>query len=326
MRKLHTVPQRVGKILLTTLFTIAFSTAFAQEEKEEVQAITIHSRPLQRVGNTFESIWLIDNQTVIVPLRKTFEFDIQHRFGTMGNGYNDFLGLYAPSNIRIGFGYTPINNLMIGFAFTKERLLWDFNIKYAILKEHGARNFPVSVTYYGNVAVDTREKEKFTVYTNASDRFSYFHQLMVARKLTRDFSVQGSINLSHMNWVDGYVNPEGDIKGKMKNDHFSTTLMGRYKISDAFAFMANYDQPITKHPVNNPKPNLSLGVELATPLHAFQVFVGNYQWLVPQYNNFYNPNNYQDTWDGFLIGFNITRLLDAQEENLGDMMFKRKRK
>lgn len=292
-----------------------------EEKKEEVQTIAIRSRGIQRVGNTFESIWLIDNQTVQVPLKKTFEFDIQHRFGTIENGYDDFWGLYAPSNIRLGFGYTPIDNLMVSVGFSKFNLLWDFNIKYAIFKEQGERPFPVSITYFGNMAVDTRDGENFV---NNTDRFSFFNQIMVAKKLTRDFSVQGSLNYSHMNAVEGYVNEEGEVEGKMKNDHISFSLVGRYKISDAFAFIADYDQPLTEHPMNNPNPNISFGVELATPLHAFQVFIGNYQWIVPQYNNFYNQNDYTD--GAFLIGFNITRLLDVQEEDLGEMMFKRKKK
>mgnify|MGYP002777251166 CR=1 FL=1 len=310
------------------LMFFIISVALAQEEKkdeqnkeEEVLTLSIKSRPLQRVGNTFESIWLIDNQTTLVPLKGTFEFDIIHRFGTVLNGYEDFFGIYAPSNIRIGFGYTPINNLMLGIGLTKFNMLWDFNWKYSILKEKGTNPFPVSVTYFGNVAVDTRSSENFV---NNTDRLSYFHQLMVARKVSRDFSAQASINFSHMNAVEGYVNSEGEVDGKMKNDHLSFSVLGRYKISDAFAFIANYDQPITQHPTNNPNPNISVGVELATPLHAFQVFMGNYQWIVPQYSNFYNQNNYQD--GAFLIGFNITRLLDTQEEDLGDMMFKRKQK
>ncbi|HRJ29818.1 MAG TPA: DUF5777 family beta-barrel protein [Cyclobacteriaceae bacterium] len=310
-----------GTFLIAAFLILFVPSATAQEPEDEVQTISIHSRPLQRVGNTFESVWIIDNQTTLVPLRKTFEFDILHRFGSVKNGYNDFFGLYAPSNIRIGFSYTPIDNLMLGLGFTKERLLWDFNLKYALLKEKGKKPFPVSVTYFGNVGVDTRTKDNFV---NKTDRLSYFNQLMVAKKLTRDFSAQASINLSHMNAVEGYINSEGQIDGKMKNDHLSFSVLGRYKVSDAFAFIGNYDQPITKHPTNNPDPNISFGIELATPLHAFQVFLGNYQLIVPQYSNFYNKNNYRD--GTFLIGFNITRLLDMQEESLGEMMFKRKQK
>lgn len=307
-------------LFLLIVFFSSFSiVALAQENEDDVQTISIKSRGLQRVGNTFESIWLIDNQTVQVPMRKTFEFDIHHRFGTINNGYKDFIGIFAPSNIRIGFGYTPVNNLMVGFGFSKERLLWDFYGKYALLKEKNG--FPVSLTLLTSMAVDTRPKDNFV---NTSDRLSYFHQVLIAKKLTRDFSVQAGISLSHFNIVEGYVNEEGTQEGVLKNDHLAFSLLGRYKISDAFAFIANYDQPITKHLNNNPNPNLSFGVELATPLHAFQIFLGNYKWIVPQYNNVLNQNNYAD--GHFLIGFNITRLLDVQEEDLGDMMFKRKNK
>lgn len=31
-----------------------------------------------------------------------------HRFGSVKNGYKDFFGLFAPSNIRLGFSYVPI--------------------------------------------------------------------------------------------------------------------------------------------------------------------------------------------------------------------------
>ena len=69
--------------------------------------------------NTFNSIWIIDNQTVMVPIKKTFEMDIMHRFGVLKNGYDDFWGFFAPSNIRLGFEYVPINNLMAGISITR---------------------------------------------------------------------------------------------------------------------------------------------------------------------------------------------------------------
>jgi hypothetical protein len=322
MEKIIALIKRLGTGILTFLLAVAFLPSTAQEGVEDsVQVIPIKSRGLQRVGNTFESIWLIDNQTVNVPLRHVFEFDILHRFGTVQTGYRDLFGLYAPSNIRLGFGYTPIKNLMVGLGFTKDRLLWDFNAKYALLKQTRENGKPLSVTYLGNVAVDTREKENFRYNAH---RLSYFHQLMVARKVSRDFSVQASLNLSHFNNVEAYVDSAGKIQNKMKNDHFSFSVLGRLKLSDAFGFIANYDQPLTRHPAGNPNPNISAGVEIATPLHAFQVFFTNYRWMVPQYNNFYNNNNYRD--GAFLIGFNITRLFDLKEENLKEMMFKRKKK
>jgi hypothetical protein len=319
MKKLINKIMKGLTCLLTLSFAFAITPAVAQHE-DSVQTIAIKSRGIQRVGNTFESIWMIDNQTVQVPMKNVLEFDILHRFGTVQNGLKDLMGLYAPSNIRIGMGYTPVNNLMVGFGFTKDRQLIDVSMKYALLKQ-GKYNSPVSVTYYGDAAMDTREKENFV---NDVDRYSFFNQIMMARKFTRDFSAQVSLNHSHFNNVEGYVNSKGEIARMMKNDHFSFSLLGRYKVSDAFAFIGNYDQPLTQHITNNPNPNLSLGVEIATPLHTFQVFLGNYRWMVPQYNNMLNKNNPAD--GAFLIGFNVTRLLDMQEESLKDMMFKRKNK
>ena len=65
-------------------------------------------RPPRPVDDMFESIWLGDNQTALVPFKGTLEMDMLHRFGTVKNGYDDFWGLYASSNIRIGFNYVAI--------------------------------------------------------------------------------------------------------------------------------------------------------------------------------------------------------------------------
>jgi len=67
-----------------------------------------------------------------------------------------------------------------------------------------------------------------------------------------------------------------------------------------------FEVVMTKHPTNNPYPNLALGLELATSAHSFQFFAGNYNYITPSRNNYYNQNDYSK--GEFLIGFNITRL------------------
>lgn len=285
-----------------------------EEEEEIVQ-------PVKRkpVKNTFESIWLIDNQTVMVPAKNTFEMDIMHRFGTMKNGYDDFFGFFAPSNIKLGFNYTPLDNLMIGASITKENMIWEGSAKYAIIKQTKDL-YPVSVTYFGNLGVKTRDEE----YIHFSDRISYFNQLMIARKFNDKLSLQIAPSVSHINVVNGLYNYENvkgstgadstvsSIIGEMKHNHFAVALSGRYKIKEAMAIILNYDQPITDHPTRNPDPNFAIGIEVATSAHAFQFFIGNYYFISPQMNNMFNQNNpavdLKDKYKQFLIGFNITRL------------------
>jgi len=277
------------------------------------------------VKNTFAGQWIIDNQTVMVPVKGTLELDFSHRFGVMGKGYQDLWGIFSPTyNIRIGASYTPIKNLSVGIGLTKTNLLWDGSAKYAIFKQT-PHQFPVSLTFYGNAAVNT--KTDATLYDgseiqHSSDRWSFFSSLIVARKISEKLSVQVTGSLSHQNAVGGYytkIDSTGsDIYQSMYNNHFAIAVSARYRITNVTSLIADYDQPLTSHPSYNPSPNLALGIEFNTSGHSFQMFVTNYSWLNPQSNNLYNTNapfNYTDKATGtsvkggqWLIGFNMSKL------------------
>ncbi|MGZ5303576.1 MAG: DUF5777 family beta-barrel protein, partial [Bacteroidia bacterium] len=126
----------------------------------------------------FEGNYLINSQTVAMPMAKTAEFLIQHRFGKLNSGQFDMFGLYAPSNIRIGLAYTFTDWLQVGIGSTKFNKLQDLNWKVGLLKQTRSSSIPVSVTYFGDVGIDVRS-DIFPKFTN---RLSYFHQLMVARR------------------------------------------------------------------------------------------------------------------------------------------------
>jgi len=316
---------KAGSLVLGAIFLGL--TASAQDAKEPV------AKP-KPVKNTFQSVWIADNQTVMVPIKKTFEMDIQHRFGTWKNGYSDFWGFFAPSNIRLGFSYVPINKLNVGLGFTKSTAavipygtistvagpLWDGSLKYSIITQTKGK-YPVSVSYYVNAAFNTKKDPNNEIYRYTSDRLSYFHQILIARKITNKLSVQVAPSLSHHNVVNGYFVKENDstlrVNKTMNHEHFAIAFSARYKLTTVTSIMVNYDQPITKHATSNPDPNISVGIEMNTSSHSFQVFFSNYYFLNPSVNNLYNSNSpfkYTDV-DGnkhaggkFLIGFNITRL------------------
>jgi hypothetical protein len=148
------------------------------------------------VKNTFESIWILDNQTVMVPIKKTFELDFMHRFGTWDNGYQDFYGLFVSANVRFGFNFVPIDKLLVGVSFTEYNLTWEGYAKYALLKQTPGK-WPVSVTYYGDAAYATKEGS----YPHNSDKWMFFNQLMIARKFSDRFSIQVAPSLTHKNTV-----------------------------------------------------------------------------------------------------------------------------
>ena len=329
-----------GRAYITAFIVCMFmlnSAGFAQDDSTAVADEPTLPAKVKPVKNTFQSVWIIDNQTVMVPIKGTMEMDIMHRFGTINKGYQDFWGFFAPSNIRLGISYAPINKLFVGIGITKGNMLLDGNAKYSIITQTKGK-YPVSVSYYTNVAYDTRKDADKSLFKYRSQRLSYFNQLIIARKITEKLSVQAAPSVSHQNSVNGFytkLDSTGTTTFKeMKFDHFAIAVSARYKLTNVTSLMINYDQPLTKHATNNPDPNLSFGVEFNTSSHSFQLFFGNYFFLNPQRNNLFNTNSpfgYDDntkTHPGrrgdnpatpkdestrvrggqFLIGFNITRL------------------
>ena len=321
-------------------------TLLAQDTTIASEDVPVKAK-IKPVKNTFQSVWIIDNQTVMVPIKGTFEMDIQHRFGVWDNGYEDFWGFFAPSNIRLGASYAPFNKFSFGIGVTKTTAavipyespssvsgpLWDASAKYSIITQTKGK-YPVSISYYGNFAVNTKPDPNNEIYrdTNSvgakttllgisTDRFSFFNQLIIARKINDKLSVQVAPSFSHQNVVNGYFVKTNDstltTEPDMEFNHFAIAFSARYKLTNVTSLLFNYDQPITKHTLNNPNPSLSFGVEFNTSSHSFQLFFTNFYYLNPQINNLYNKNapfSYTDENDNkaeggkFLIGFNITRL------------------
>jgi len=306
-----------GVCLMATLF-ILNSAGYAQ--KDSTVAPTQADAPVKPrpVKNTFQTGQIIDAQTVMVPVKGTFEADIQHRFGSVKNGYQDLWGIYGIANIRLGFLYTPIDNLEIGFGLAKVNMLWDGSAKYAIFRQTKDR-FPVSMTYYGNIAVKTVQNPDNVLFKYESERWSFFNELMIARKINDKLSVQIGFSISHQNSVPGYYTKSDTTNVVFKEQKFNMYAISfctRYKLTEGTSFIFDYDQPLTSFASNNPHPNFAFGFEFGTSGHTFQLFAGNYTLLNPQQNSLYNANNpFGYTENGtkvpggqFNIGFNITRL------------------
>lgn len=275
------------KILLLAFLIIPF-IGFAQEE--EVKEEKVKER-LER--DAFESTNIIDNPTNVLLSKNALEVQMQHRFGLINGGTNDLAGFWAPANIRIGLSYGIHERLTIGYGTTKFNRLQDFFWKVALLRQTRSGSMPISVTYYGNFTIDARKKETFNMI---QDRYSYFNQLIIAKRFSPNVSFQIAPSVSHYNLVDK----------TMQNDLVSVAIGGRVKISPQTSILIDYSQPITQFDDNQPKPGFSIGAEFATSAHEFQIFLSNYNGIVQQKNYMFNQH---DFFKGdFLIGFNITRI------------------
>lgn len=268
---------------------------FAQEEGEKQKD--------QPIRPPFESGYLLDNQTTYVPIKGTLEMIIHHRFGTIENGSSDLWGVYAPANIRLGMNYSITDNIQLGLGTTKFKKMQDLQYKWSILKQTRRNTIPVSVTLFGNVAVDAREEAVFGLDYTFAHRISYFNQLIISRKINEMFSIQIAPSFTHYNMTDTLI----------EHDKVAISLSGRAKISPQTSIVFNWDQPLHiqglqeyKELTNKPLPNIGLGIEISTSTHAFHIFIASSQKIMPQETIMFNQYDFFDR--GILVGFNMTRL------------------
>ncbi len=266
----------------------------AQEQKDTIAAVNADSivpvKEVELERAAFESTSLIENQTNRVYSKGTIEMIMNHRFGLV-TGTNDLIGIWAPANIRLAVNYSITDRITVGFGTTKDNRLQDFSLKVALLRQTVDGKMPVSVTYYGNWAISALPKENFY---HTSDRWSFFNQIIIAKRISKTFSLQLAPSYSHYNVVDA----------PMHNDLFAIQFGGRAKIASDISILLDVNQPITSQEIA-PKSGFSIGTEFSTVGHSFQIFVSNYRGIINQQSNMLNQN---DFFEGdFAIGFNISR-------------------
>jgi hypothetical protein len=278
------------KIVIWILLLLPF-IGFSQEEPIDSTATeeTVVENKLERAA--FESSQIIDNNTSVTFVKGTLEIVMQHRFGLVDGGINDVFGLWAPTNIRLAVAYSLTDRITVGVGTTKDSRLQDFNAKIALLRQTRSGSMPVNVTYFGNMVVDARTKDNFN---NIQDRYSFFNQLIISRRMSPKISFQMAPSVAHINLVEP----------TQPNDLFALSLGGRYKISSQTCLLVDYTYPFADYE-NSPQPGFSVGAEFNTSAHAFQIYFTNYKGIVNQRSQYYNQNNFFE--GDFMLGFTITR-------------------
>lgn len=303
MKKYFTQLQMM--VILIAAFVFTSLATFAQEEvTEEAPAEPQKERPARPA---FESGLLFDNATSTIQPSKTLEMIIQHRFGTVNKGSEDLFGLWAPANIRLGLNYSLLDNLMVGVGTTKFNKMQDIQVKYNILQQTRSNSIPLSITFYEVVGIDASAEGKWGTNYKFMDRMSYFTQVIFTKRFNDMLSLSFAPSFTHYNSLDSL----------MDHDRIALTASGRIKFSPQSSIIFSGDFPlmiqgISEHRkeindvVGMAKPNICIGLEVATSTHAFHIYAGSAQNILPQENIMFNKNDFFD--GGILIGLNVTRL------------------
>jgi opacity protein-like surface antigen len=248
----------------------------------------------QLVTGTFKGTQLINLPTVESPARRSLQFLIMHRFGKLNEGAYALFGLDNAS-IRFGLDYGITDRFSVGIGRSSLDKAFDGSIKYKLLQQK-TNAMPVSVSLYELINHYTlRYADK--PYLNARYRTSYVSQLLIARKFSRNFSLQIAPSWTHMNLVP---TPED------KNDVFAVSAGGRLKFTKRMSFDAEYTY-LSSNQVASAEMtrSLSMGISMETGGHVFQFVFTNSAGMVAPY---YLAKNTGSWGKGDIyFGFNISR-------------------
>jgi opacity protein-like surface antigen len=254
-------------------------------------------------SGTFRATHVVIGQSVETTPHGNFQFLISHHFGLISSGYQNLFGLNQ-AFIRIGTDYGITDWLTLGLGLNTYKITWDGYAKIKILRQSkGARNMPFTLTGFASAAVNTVKWNDTAKANYPTNRFSYAFELILARKFNKWFSLQLTPALVHKNLV---------ATSKDHNDIFALGAGVRFKVSRRVSINGEYyyvfpnqvDESETQPDIHN---SASIGVDIQTGGHIFQIFLTSSQGLIEQY---FIPDTQGDWMKGDIyLGFNISRML-----------------
>lgn len=285
------------KKLFLLFFSFIILSQFNSFSQEEDLMDMLSDEPVVEYTNaTFKTTLVVIGQSVENPPNGNLIFNVQHRFGPINSGWYDMWGLDM-ANTRLGFQYGINDWIGIGIGRSTLGKELDGNVKVKILRQSkGLKKMPISLSYFGSMAVSTLKWQYTDRENYFSSRISYANQLLIARKISPGISLQLMPTMIHRNLVDSIQDD---------NDVWALGAGGRFKISNRVSVNLEYYYVISEQTASVTTNSLSLGFDLETGGHVFQLYLTNSLGIIEE--QFIPRTEGKWTNGDIHIGFNISR-------------------
>lgn len=246
---------------------------------------------------TFKTTRIVNGQSIENPPKGEMKFVVSHHFGRINEGAYQFFGL-DQSTIRLGLEYGISDRLAVSVGRSSFEKTIDGFVKYKILRQSsGAKEMPLSLSVYSGTHVNSTRWQFPDRKNYFTSRMSFCHQVLIARKFSHAFSFQLSPTLIHKNLVELSSQP---------NDLFALGAGGRVRITNRVTFNAEYHYVFSDRGAGKFYNPLSLGLDLETGGHVFQLHFTNAQ---PMFERAFITET-RGSWlkGDIYFGFNIVRV------------------
>lgn len=273
---------------MTLLFLLVFYLS-AGESMAQMDRQRAETNPT--IDDAFWTPTLVTQATTEHLAARNLNVTIMHSFGiATENPIRNFFGFDLVQNVRLGLDFGLTDRWSAGIGRSSKLNVVDLRTKYAILQQNTSGSKPVSISLKAGAGVVTQENRQ-----SFEDDLSTMVSAIISRKFSDAFSLQLSPMYGHFNRFE-------DIGS---TDLFAVGVATSLHLSKRFALMAEY-YPVLGNRAAGTNNAFSMGLNIETGGHVFQLFFTSTDWHLEQY---VMADNTEQFWAGdFRFGFNVNRI------------------
>jgi len=259
------------------------------------QLDTVKPKEKQVEIAAFKGLQICNMQSTKLAAKGEWYVLISHRFGDLTEGLDNFFGL-DDAYTKIGAIYGITNGLSVGLSRQTNNKIYELTAKYRI-KSQEENGFPVTVVGYNTMDINTNLSTDIYPNLEFNNRLAYTTQLLVSRKFSDRFSAEIAPVFIHKNLYDPTTE---------RDNQFVIGTGGRYKLTKRLSVNLEYAARIDAPENDVYHDLLSVGLDIETGGHIFQLVFSNCQTM----NDVYVFSNATGKWNGGSIyfGFNLYRV------------------
>ena len=218
----------------------------------------------EKVASAFKALKIVNLESTKLAAKGDLYFVVAHRFGSIKDGFEGFYGLdNANTQIKFIYGLTPGINI----SAARSEFAYDFATKYMLLPQI-KDGFPVTIAGFNSLSINNTLKESLYPKLEFKNRLTYVAQLLISRKLSEKLSLEIVPSFFHENFV---LDPE------QSNSQYAIGFGGRYKFAKRWSLNMDYAAHLNRASNSIYKNPLSIGFDLETGGHVFQMHFTNSQ-------------------------------------------------
>ena len=246
--------------------------AFAQDNLlSEIDTVKTDTK----VVSAFKALKIVNIESTKLVGKGDFYLIVAHRFDYLNHGFDDFFGM-DNANTQFKFAFGLKDWLMVQVSRSGFQETYESGVKYRLMKQD-KEGFPFAIVGFNSLAINTEMKKVNLPGVQFRDRLTYANQLLISRKFNDKLSLELAPSHFYENTVREVLDQNNQVilPNPQNKSQFAIGMGGRYKFARRWSVNVDYAAHLNRARQSIYKNPLSVGVDLETGGHVFQLLFTN---------------------------------------------------